>query len=307
MALSAEVETKLQQFIQQSSFANSGVVVTDLDGTAVHEYQGKIIIPKEVELGLMRHYERGRPLILNSLRFPLSVIRTFGQDWYKLSNAPIPTVTLNGSLVGFVKKTDNSELMFEEAAAFPLTKEEILEALKGVEGLLNGGIKNVLVFYYPRDWRIGEVIWTPVPENILHVKEKYRSASAVTAVEFPKLQEQMLAEDICMIFLLIDAPEDKLMAYQHTKQSNFITHKGVDKLFGARAMAELLHCDLRDSMGAGDAELDTFLSGVGLALIVGPQQLSFRGLIDTIKLHDSLELGALLFRAAELAAHQTNG
>jgi len=197
--------------------------------------------------------------------------------------------------------------MFEEAAAFPLTKEEILEALKGVEGLLNGGIKNVLVFYYPRDWRIGEVIWTPVPENILHVKEKYRSASAVTAVEFPKLQEQMLAEDICMIFLLIDAPEDKLMAYQHTKQSNFITHKGVDKLFGARAMAELLHCDLRDSMGAGDAELDTFLSGVGLALIVGPQQLSFRGLIDTIKLHDSLELGALLFRAAELAAHQTNG
>ena len=307
MALSAEVETKLQQFIQQSSFANSGVVVTDLDGTAVHEYQGKIIIPKEVELGLMRHYERGRPLILNSLRFPLSVIRTFGQDWYKLSNAPIPTVTLNGSLVGFVKKTDNSELMFEEAAAFPLTKEEILEALKGVEGLLNGGIKNVLVFYYPRDWRIGEVIWTPVPENILHVKEKYRSASAVTAVEFPKLQEQMLAEDICMIFLLIDAPEDKLMAYQHTKQSNFITHKGVDKLFGARAMSELLHCDLRDSMGAGDAELDTFLSGVGLALIVGPQQLSFRGLIDTIKLHDSLELGALLFRAAELAAHQTNG
>ena len=306
MALNAEVEAKLQQFIQQSSFANSGVVVTDLDGTAVHEYQGKIVIPKEVELGLMRHYERGRPLILNSLRFPLSVIRTFGQDWYKLSNAPIPTVTLNGSLVGFVKKTDDSELMFEEAAAFPLTKDEILEALKGVERLLNDGIKNVLVFYYPRDWRIGEVIWTPVPENILHVKEKYRSASAVTAVEFPKLQEQMLAEDICMIFLLIDAPEDKLMAYQHTKRSNFITHKGVDKLFGARAMSELLHCDLRDSMGAGDAELDTFLSGVGLALIVGPQQLSFRGLIDTIKLNDSMELGALLFRAAELAAHKTH-
>ena len=307
MALNAEVEAKLQQFIQQSSFANSGVVVTDLDGTVVHEYQGKIVIPKEVELGLMRHYERGRPLILNSLRFPLSVIRTFGQDWYKLSNAPIPTVTLNGSLVGFVKKTDESELMFEEAAAFPLTKEEILEALEGVQGLLNGGIKNILVFYYPRDWRIGEVIWTPIPENVLPVKEKFRSASAVTAVEFPKLQAQMLAEDICMIFLLIDAPEDQLMAYQHTKQSNFITHKGVDKLFGARAMSELLNCDLKDSIGAGDAELDTFLSGVGLALVVGPQQLSFRGLMDTIKLNDSSELGALLFRASELAANKTNG
>jgi hydroxymethylpyrimidine pyrophosphatase-like HAD family hydrolase len=307
MALNAEADAKLKQFMQQSSFATSGAVITDLDGTAVHEYQGKIVIPKEVELGLMHHYQRGRPLILNSLRFPLSVIRTFGQDWYKLSNAPIPTVTLNGSLMGFVKKTKESELAFEEAAAFPLTKEEIVEALKGVQGLLNGGIKNVLVFYYPRDWRIGEVIWTPVPENIVPVKEKYRSASAVTAVEFPKLQDQMLAEDICMIFLLIDAPEDQLMAYQHTKRSNFITHKGVDKLFGARTMAELLKCDLRDSIGAGDTELDTFLSGVGLAVMVGNQHLDFRGLIETVKLDTSLELGALLFRASELAVNKAHG
>ncbi len=307
MAWNEDADAKLQHFIYQSSFATSGVVITDLDGTAVHEFQGKTVIPKEVELGLMRHYERGRPLVLNSLRFPLSVIRTFGQDWYKLSNAPIPTVTLNGSLMGFVKKTADSELVFEEAAAFPLTKEEIVEALKGVQGLLDHGFKNVLVFYYPRDWRIGEVIWTPVAENVLHVKEKYRSASAVTAVEFPKLQEQMLAEDICMIFTLIDAPQDQLMAYQHTKQSNFITHEGVDKLFGARAMTELLQCDLQDSLGAGDTELDNFLSGVGLALLVGNHQLPFQGLTDTIMLNNSMELGALLFRAAEIAAHKTNG
>ena len=307
MAISEEVEAKLQLFMQQSSFAMAGLVITDLDGTAVHEYQGKIVIPKEVELGLMRHYERGRPLILNSLRFPLSVIRTFGQDWYKLSNAPIPTVTLNGSLMGYVKKTDEGELVFEEAAAFPLTKSEIVEALEGVRGLLAGGIKNILVFYYPRDWRIGEVIWTPVPENILSVKEKYRSASAVTAVEFQKLQDQLLAEDICMIFLLIEAPEDQLMAYQHTKRSNFFTHKDVDKLFGARTMADLLQCDLRDSIAAGDTELDTFLSGAGLAVIVGANQLRFRGVIETIKLNSSLELGALLFRAAELATHKAHG
>ena len=306
MALTEEIDVKLQRFIEQSSFARHGVVITDLDGTAVHEYQGKIAIPKEVELGLMRHYERGRPLILNSLRFPLSVIRTFGQDWYRLSNAPIPTVTLNGSLMGFVKKNESAELIFEEAVAFPLTKDEIVEALKGVKGILDAGIKNILVFYYPRDWRIGEVIWTPVPENILTVKEKYASASAVTAVEFPKLQDQMLAEDICMIFLLIDAPEDQLMAYQHTRRSNFITHKGVDKLFGAQAMANFLQSDLRDSLGAGDTELDNFLSGVGLALLVGNHELTFRGLVDTIKLRDSMELGAVLFRAAELAAAETH-
>lgn len=307
MVLRDEIDAKLRQFIHKSSFTSAGGVVTDLDGTAVHEFQGKVAIPKEVELGLMRHYERGRPLILNSLRFPLSVIRTFGQDWYRLSNAPIPTVTLNGSLMGFVKKTEEAELAFEEARAFPLTKEEIVEALEGVKGMLDGGIKSILVFYYPRDWRIGEVIWTPVPEHIIAVKEKYASASAVTAVEFPKLQEQMLAEDICMIFLLIDAPEDQLMAYQHTKRSNFITHKGVDKLFGARAMAEVLQCNLQDSLGAGDTELDNFLSGVGLALLVGNNELAFRGLEDTIKLQDSLELGAVLFRAAELAAGAAHG
>lgn len=307
MVLNADIDAKLQRFVEQSSFTTSGVVITDLDGTAVHEYQGKIAIPKEVELGLMRHYERGRPLILNSLRFPLSVIRTFGQDWYRLSNAPIPTVTLNGSLMGFVKKNEEQELIFEEAIAFPLTKEEITAALKGVKSMLDGGIKNILVFYYPRDWRIGEVIWTPVAENVLPVKEKYASASAVTAVEFPKLQEQMLAEDICMIFLLIDAPEDQLMAYQHTKRSNFITHKGVDKLFGAQAMAKFLQSDLRDSLGAGDTELDNFLSGVGLALLVGNHELAFRGVVDTIRLRDSMELGAVLFRAAELAAGTTHG
>jgi len=307
MLLNDQADEKLRQFIEQSSFSASGVVITDLDGTAVHEYQGKIVIPKEVELGLMRHYERGRPLILNSLRFPLSVIRTFGQDWYKLSSAPIPTVTLNGSLSGFVTKTEEGELAFEEAVAFPLTAKEIKDALNEVQKILQAGIKNVLLFYYPRDWRIGEVIWTPVPENILAVKEKYASASAVTAVEFKKLQDQMLAEDICMIFLLIDAPQDQLMAYQHTKRENFITHEGVDKLFGARAMSDVLHCDLRESVGAGDTELDTFLSGVGLALLVGGIELPFRGLADTLKLKDSLELGAVLFRAAELADGKSHG
>ena len=307
MLLRDEINAKLRHFVNQSSFVASGAVITDLDGTAVHEFQGKIAIPKEVELGLMRHYERGRPLILNSLRFPLSVIRTFGQDWYRLSNAPIPTVTLNGSLAGFVKRSEEAELIFEEAVAFPLSAAEITEALKGVKRMLDGGIKNILVFYYPRDWRVGEVIWTPVPENVLPVKEKYASASAVTAVEFEKLQEQMLSEDICMIFLLIDAPEDQLMAYQHTKRSNFITNEGVDKLFGARAMADLLKCDLRSSLGAGDTELDNFLSGVGLALIVGNNRLPFRGLVDTIELKDSLELGAVLFKAAEFAAGAAHG
>jgi hydroxymethylpyrimidine pyrophosphatase-like HAD family hydrolase len=305
MALATEVDAKLQRFVSQSSFEKNGGVITDLDGTAVHEYRGEIVIPQEVELGLLRHYKQGRPIVLNSLRFPLSVLRTFAKEWYRLSNGPIPTVTLNGSLIGFVKKTAEEELIFEEAAAFPLTNDEINEALEGVEGLIHGGIRNLLVFYYPRDWRMGEIIWTPIPENVISVKEKYVSASAVTAVELSKLQMQMLTEQICMIFLLIDAPQDQLMAYQHTKQSNFITHKGVDKLFGAQRMAEVLNFDLESSLGAGDTELDTFLKGVGFAVIVGNNSLAFHGLLDTITLTNSQELGDLLFRASELAQKES--
>jgi len=294
-------EAILKDFIQASSFQTKGAVITDLDGTAVHEFQGKIAIPKEVEYALLHHYRSGRPVVLNSLRFPLSVLRTFGSEWYKLSNAPIPTVTLNGSLMGHIAKTSNEELEFVEAAAFPLTKEEITETLNRVQNLIEAGFNNVLLFYYPRDWRIGEVIWTPNPQNIIPIKEKYTSASAVTAVELDKLGEQLTNEDICMIFLLIDAPEDQLMAYQHTQRSNFITHRGIDKLQGALKMAQFLNFELGDSLGAGDTPMDTFLSGVGLAITVGGMELNFRGLKNTIRLADSTELGLFLYKAYELA------
>ena len=301
MSADPSSEAILKDFIASSSFRTKGAVITDLDGTAVHEFQGKIIIPKEVEYGLLHHYQSGRPVVLNSLRFPLSVLRTFGNEWYKLSNAPIPTISLNGSLLGHITKTNGEELEFVEVAAFPLAKDEITETLNSVQTLLDAGLNNVVVFYYPRDWRIGEVIWTPSPQNILPLKEKYTSASAVTAVELDKLRDQLTNEDICMIVLLIDAPEDQLMAYQHTQRNNFITHRGVDKLQGATRMAQVLNFELSESLGAGDTPMDTFLSGVGLAVTVGGMQLNFRGLRNTIKLSSSTDLGLLLYQAYELA------
>jgi len=103
-----------------------------------------------------------------------------------------------------------------------------------------------------------------------------------------------------MIFLLIDAPEDKLMAYQHTKRNNFFTRKGIDKLIGAREMAAQLGVDLSHSLGAGDTQMDVFLNGVGLAVIVGRHDLAFRGTIQTINLKNSFELGDFLFRMVEI-------
>jgi hypothetical protein len=209
-------------------------------------------------------------------------------------------VSLNGSLVGLVTKNSEDELMFEEIEAFPITVAEIEEVLRGVKGLLDNNVKDLLIFYYPRDWRMGEIIWTPVPDNVYHVKQKYLSASSVTAVEFDKLCDQLKAEQLCMIFLLIDLPQDRLMAYQHTKRSNFFTRKGVDKLFGAQQVARHIGVDLTQSIGAGDTELDSFLSGVGLAVLVGNNNLAYKGIVQTIRIDDAFQFGAMLFRLTEL-------
>jgi hydroxymethylpyrimidine pyrophosphatase-like HAD family hydrolase len=300
MPLSLEVDELLKQFVRGSRFAANGGVITDLDGTAVHEEHGRTYIPESVEFGLKEIYNAGRPVVLNSLRFPLSVMRTFGKEWHAIAGAPIPVVSMNGAQLGFVTVDEKSELCFEEITAFPLAEGEIDDVIKGVQNLLDGGIRDVLLFYYPRDWRMGEIIWTPVAEKVIHVKEKYTSASAVTAVELSKLQEQLHAEEICMIFLLIERPADDLMAYQHSRPSSFFTRQGVDKLFGTQEIARHLGFDLADSIGAGDTAMDSFLNGVGLMVQVGNHNLEFRGLHSTVKLNNSLEFGDFLFRLAEL-------
>jgi hydroxymethylpyrimidine pyrophosphatase-like HAD family hydrolase len=289
---------ELDRFVSESRFGSRGAVFTDIDGTAVHEHEGRLSIPGVVEYGLKRLYDAGRPVILNSLRFPLSVIRSFGSEWYRISGTPIPTISLNGSQIGRVVQGASGDLSFEELEAFPLRPREIEEMMEGVRGLVANGVDELLVFFYPRDWRAGEQIWTPSPQRIEQVTGKYRSASSVRATPLDALEAALLAEPICMIFLLIDLPEDRLMAYQHTKRTSFFTHEGVDKLRGAEEMARVLGIELADSVGAGDSELDTFLRGVGLAVLVGNQDLDFRGRRATLRVPSSLELGEILFRLA---------
>lgn len=297
-AMGPAIEAALDRFLHESDFASAGAVITDLDGTAIHEENGRIIIPKPVEGGFRELHDLGRPFVLNSLRFPLSVLRTFGRDWYSISNSPIPAVTLNGSLLGYVEKDDKDQMEFREIDAFPLESGAIDGVLAKVAEFVDGGLTNLLLFCYPRDWRVGEVIWTPSPDRIVQVKEKYLSASAVTAVTLEKLRQQLHAEDICMIFLLVDVPEERLMAYQHAQRSSFFTRQGVDKLFGARQLAAKLGFDMDHSIGAGDTEMDRFLAGVGLAVLVGGLPLAFKGSRGTVRLKDSMELGEFLFSAA---------
>jgi len=298
MPLPDEVLSALESFHRSSDFSRRGAVITDLDGTAVHEREGRVVIPEPVEFGLKALLDRGRPIVLNSLRFPLNILQSFGREWYSITDAPIPTVTLNGSLLGrLVEKGDS--LAFEEIEAFPLRLAEIEDVLGAVGSLLDQGVRELLLFHYPRDWTVGEIIWTPDADRIPHVTGKYNSASRVISEPVASLRERLSRADVCMILLLIDLPQDRLMAYQHAG-TGFRTRAGVDKREGAIQIARHLGVSLADSVGAGDTVMDTFLREVGLSIHVGNPDLPFAGRRATIRLRDSLELGELLFRLADL-------
>lgn len=300
MNLDRSIDQSLRDFVGNSDFSRGGAVITDLDGTAVHEREGRVVIPDAVSHGLGHLQELGHPVILNTLRFPLNVIRTFGREWYAITNAPLPLISLNGSLMGYLHETKEGAIAFDEIQASPLEPSEIDEVLVGIQGLVRDDITDLIVFYYPRDWTEGELIWTPAPERVPEVRAKYGSATRVMSSSVTELGEILHARDICMMLLLINVEEDRLMAYQHAKRSSFVTHKGIDKLSGTRTLAARLGIDLAQAVGAGDTPMDSFLKGVGLAVQVGGLDIEYKGLSGTIRVADSLELGAVLFRLAQL-------
>jgi len=289
----------LAQFLHSSRFADRGAVMTDLDGTAVHEVEGRVLLSRSMELGLKRVHDAGRQVLINTLRFPLSVMRVFGAEWHRVTGDDVWLVSMKGSQVGRIVVSAGGQIAFEEAVAFPLTASEIAEVMEGVRGMVANGAEDLLVFFYPRDWRSGEQIWVADPQRVDAVRHKYRSASQVFAGDPDALEARLAAQPQCMVFLLIDAPQDRLMAYQHTQKARFVTHVGVDKRHGGEALAAHLGVSLADSVGAGDAETDTFLDAVGFAVIVGNQDLAFKGLSDTVRVADPAAFGDMLTKLGE--------
>ena len=298
--MDAEVEEALRAFVRGSNFAASGGVITDLDGTAVLEREGRVFVAPEVEFGLKHLRELGRPVAINTLRFPLNVVRTFGRAWAAITDAPLPLVSLNGAITGHLVHSRGNVVVFEEIDAVSLTIAEIDEVLVGVRGLVEGGVTELLLFHYPRDWTAGEIIWTPDPAQVDAARAKYRSASEVVSGGVDEIEARLRERDVCMIFLLVEVPQDRLMAYQHAKPSSFVTHAGIDKLAGAERLAATLGFDLAQSVGAGDTPMDSFMKGCGLAVHVGGMALEHKGLASTVRVPDSAALGDVLQRLAAL-------
>ncbi|MBA2547469.1 MAG: HAD family phosphatase [Burkholderiaceae bacterium] len=294
--------SQLREFLAQSDFMRNGGVLTDLDGTALHEENGRVAVSLPMKTGLKRMHDLGRAVVINSLRFPLSVIRTFGKAWYQIAGVPVPVVAMRGSLCGNMVLRPTGEIGFQEIEAVCLEPSDIQQILTSASTLVDAGATELLIFFYPRDWTRGEIIWTPDPGRVQNVGAKYRSASQVISGDVRVLEKALKAEEICMVFRLLDLPQDRAMAYQHTQRSSFFTRPGVDKLYGARRMAQHLGIDLLHSIGAGDTPMDDFLAGVGFAVIVGNMQLEYKGLLHTVRIRDSLALGNLLYAIGELGS-----
>jgi hydroxymethylpyrimidine pyrophosphatase-like HAD family hydrolase len=289
----------LEQFMNQADF-RAGSVILDLDGTALLEDKGKVFISASVEKAVQHIVALGRPVILNTLRFPLSVIRTIAQEWIEISGPRIPAVLLNGSVIGYFEK-QGEDIVFDELASFPLLAEHTHGMVRGIQQLIENNITDIILFFYPRNWREGEIIWTPEPQRIEGLQKKYCSASQVVSWSLRELYRRVHKAEPCMALILVDRPGDALMAYQHSQPSTFHTRPGVDKAFGTREMAALLKVSLKDSLGAGDTMMDNFLTEVGLATLVGSDRLPYRGKQETVIVNDPRELGELISSFAQMA------
>src|SRR5436190_1207851 len=126
---------------------------------------------------------------------------------------------------------------------------------EGVRQLVKAGIDDLLLFFYSRDWKEGETLWTPRAKKIAELQRKYVSASRVISGSIDRLAEELSRREICMTSLFINRPEDTLMAYQHGKRNSFFTAKGVNKASGLRTVAAKLNLAPAEALGAGDTEM----------------------------------------------------
>ena len=299
MPLPKEQRLVLERFMDRSDFSK-GSAILDLDGTALHEEQGKVFISGSVENGISAIVEIGRPVIINTLRFPLSVIRNVATEWLHITNKKIPAVLLNGSVLGYIEMNGGAPI-WKEISATPISPKEINELIFGLDELVFHDIRDLILFFYPRDWKKGEIIWMPHESNTEDVFRRYKTSSRIGFWSTAELKEIMLENEVCMAVLLVNHPKDKLMAYQHNKPSSFFTSKGISKSAGLKNMANILDISLLDSIGAGDSEMDSFLGDVGLAAIVGDEQISWAGIKETIRVKSPSVLGDLLCDLSEIA------
>lgn len=285
----------LLHFLTQSRFRTAGAVMTDLDGTALHESAGRAAIPPEVANGLRA---LGRPIILNTLRFPANVVRSFGREWQAIQGGPVALVSLNGGIGGMIDATPSGMLGFEEVFAEVLSPADIEGVLGELEAEIDAGAADPLLFFHARDWRRGETLWTPDGARVPALRVEYPHADRVISTDLTELRDELHRRDLCLMLM----PHGDLPIYQQQRRKDFYTASHADKLSGAQRMAVAQGIDLASSIGAGDTAMDVFLGATGLAIRVGASDLLYEGLVGTLDVPDARGFGLAMATLAALMA-----
>jgi len=296
MSLTKEQRVQISDFSDRLDFIHKGGLMTDLDGTVIQEQEGRYFMPEKVQQGLMDMYNTTCPIVINTMRFPMSVIKTFANDWYDISKASVPLVSLNGSQIGYINKETKSKFTFEEIDAFPLKKAEINHFISDIENILSNAGR-IVVFYYPRDWKKGEIIWIPEKDRLAEAKERYKSASKVYTSDLQTLKDNLAEEDICMIFLKVS--QDAGTSFDHTNFKDFYSSNKVDKLFGAKKIISHLDREMSNFIGAGDTPMDVFLKEIGQAIKVGNMDFHFEFNSNVLRLEQVSDIGEVFTEVAK--------
>lgn len=299
MALTEEHKKTIQNFVSQPIFGQDGGLMTDLDGTIVLHQNGNFSIPPEVQAGLNRLYQSNCPVILNTIRFPLSIIKTFAAVLCPLAQKPIPVISLNGSQWGYISSGEDQQYSFIEAGAQPLKPADIKSCIADIRLLVQQEVPDIAVFYYPREWTKGEIIWTAEENKVAELAQSYLSASQVYSSSPAILENNLNAEEISMIFLLVKK-DPMAGTFLQRNFKNFYTTTGVNKLTGAHAFVNQLGRTLKQFMGAGDTPMDVFLQETGAVIKVGNLPLGFECKAPVLPVETVHEIGEVFTQMAEV-------
>ncbi len=314
MSTRAPWSEDLTNFLQWSRFAERGGLVTGLDGMAAPRGAGRVRLLPALGHALRTVHDRGRPVIVQTPRPPLSVMALLAGDSRRLAASPLPLVALQGSLVGHVVARDDGSPGFDELAAWPLAGDEIDELMAGVQGLVDDGVGDLLLRFCPRDWRLGESVWTPDPRRVPWLRQRHREAREVFACGVAELHERLGAQPVCLLHLRIDDDADRSAdditgrgdrrhapgagrpRSPDAARSSVHVHAGVSGRQGVALLARQHGVDVAQSIGVGSSVLDDFLGDVGFAIHLGRRSALPDGVWHTTRVADPPELGALLRR-----------
>ena len=211
----------------------------------------------------------------------------------------IPVVLMMGSVVGELTLSDDGKLTYNNLLSLPFHQDQaaqvgnkVLEHLnKGVEGQSNENIQYKFS-YYPNaklDQLNGEMVWTPkeADNNIIQLYQPYSTIDNGPIEDV--LEKFKESGSVYAILTASNRINGKIVLEENFSPS------GMTKSTGLNIALDRFGLHRRSIVGFGDSrKYDDFLDDVGLAGIVGQDEVPFKGTIGTLHIPSPNEFGPVL-------------